>query len=421
MKPKTAVHLSWEFPPRKVGGLAAHVYDLSKALSNLGHKIYVITADFPGTKETEVVGRVNVHRYDSYSYPGPDFITWAILMQQTMQEKAAELINVLHASGQQVDLIHAHDWLTGLAAIELKHGFRLPLVTTVHSTELGRRNGLHDDGQQMIHAIEKRLSFESWRIIACSKYMADQIKYAYAISGNKIDVIPNGVYTTKFKSVNGQSTVDSSFRRKFATDPEKIVLYVGRMVPEKGVNVLVGSIPQVIASMPNAKFIFVGDGYYRAQYMRIAYGLGVAHKCYFTGFLEDDRDVQKLFTLADVCVFPSLYEPFGIVALEAMAAGTPVIVSDIGGLSEIIDHGHTGLKVPVNNSNALARAIISLLSDSGLASSLRKNALETVQKLYHWQRIAKQTTQVYQRVVREYQKNPWKPKAFDSPKTQLSG
>ncbi len=415
------IHLSWEFPPRKVGGLAAHVYDLSQALIKLGHNIYVITTDFPGTKEIEVVGGVNVQRYDSYSYPGPDFITWAILMQQTMQEKAAEVINELYTSGQQVDLIHAHDWLSGLAAIELKHGFRLPLVTTIHSTELGRRNGLHDDGQRMIHAIEKRLAFDSWRIIACSRYMADQIKYAYALSDDKIDVIPNGVYTKEFVGASNQSTIEFDLRRKFATDQEKIVLYVGRMVPEKGVNVLVGSIPQVIASMPNAKFIFVGDGYYRAQYMRIAYGLGVAHKCYFTGFLEDDRDVRKLFTLADICVFPSFYEPFGIVALEAMAAGTPVIVSDIGGLSEIIDHGHTGLKVPVNNSNALARAIISLLSDSGLASSLRKNALEKVQKLYHWQIIAKQTTRVYQRVVSEYQKNPWKPKAFDSPKMQLFG
>jgi glycosyltransferase involved in cell wall biosynthesis len=400
-----------------VGGLAAHVYDLSKALTNLGHNIYVVTTDFPGTKETEVVDGVSVYRYDSYSYPGPDFITWAILMQQTMQEKGAELISELHNSGQHVDVIHAHDWLSGLAAIELKHGFRLPLVTTIHSTELGRRNGLYDDGQRMIHAIEKRLAFESWRIIACSRYMADQIKYAYGLSGDKIDVIPNGVYTKNFTVDN---TVDLAFRRTFATDDEKIVLYTGRMVPEKGVNVLVGSIPQVIASMPNAKFIFVGDGYYRAQYMRIAHGLGVAHKCYFTGFIESDSDVRKLFTLADVCVFPSFYEPFGIVALEAMAAGTPVIVSDIGGFSEIIDHGHTGLKVPVNNSYALARAIISLLSDPGLASSLRKNALETVQKLYHWRRIANQTTRVYERVIREYQKNPWKPKVFDSPKTQLS-
>ncbi len=415
------IHLSWEFPPRKVGGLAAHVYDLSQALIKLGHNIYVITTDFPGTEEIEVVGGVHVHRYDSYSYPGPDFITWAILMQQTMQEKAAEVINELYTSEQQVDLIHAHDWLSGLAAIELKHGFRLPLVTTIHSTELGRRNGLHDDGQRMIHAIEKRLAFESWRIIACSRYMADQIKYAYALSEDKIDVIPNGVYTKEFKSVDTQSTVDLDFRRTFATDQEKIVLFVGRMVPEKGVNVLVGSIQQVLASMPNAKFIFVGDGYYRAQYMRIAHGLGVAHKCYFTGFLEDDSDVRKLFTLADICVFPSFYEPFGIVALEAMAAGTPVIVSDIGGLSEIIDHGHTGLKVPVNNSNALARAIISLLSDPGLSSSLCKNALEIVGKIYHWQRIAEQTTQLYQRVLNEYQKNPWKPKAFDFPKTQLSG
>ncbi len=412
MQALKVLHLTWEFPPRKIGGLAAHVHDLSQALVKLGHKISVITADFPGTKETEAVGGVNVYRYDSYSYPGPDFITWAILMQQTMQEKAAELINELHASGQQVNLIHAHDWLSGLAAIELKHGYRLPLVTTIHSTELGRRNGLHDDGQRMIHAIEKRLSFESWRIIACSRYMADQIKFEYAISGDKIDVIPNGVYTKKFKNVNEPATIDLAFRRKFATDKEKIVLYVGRMVPEKGVNILVGSIPQVLASIPNAKLVAVGDGYYRSEYMSVAHGLGVAHKCYFTGFLEKDSDVRKVFTFADVCVFPSLYEPFGIVVLEAMAAGTPVIVSDIGGLSEIIEHGNTGLKVPVNDSDALARAIVSLLRDPGLAGRLATHALEAVEKIYHWQKIAEQTSQVYQRVVNEYKKNPWKPRSF---------
>jgi glycosyltransferase involved in cell wall biosynthesis len=391
--------LSWEFPPRIVGGIARHVYGLSKALSTIGVEVDVFTCDFPGTDAEEQVDGVHVHRIDSYKFPAPDFASWNYMMNLNMQRAASEFIR---GSNGQVDILHAHDWLSATAAMGMKHMLRLPLVATIHSTEYGRRNGLHTPYQRMIHDMEHWLAYEAWRVICCSEYMASHVSWALGLPREKVDVIPNGVDWKEYVKPYDRK----NFRRRFASPREKLVLFVGRLVHEKGASVLVEAIPKILSRV-DAKFVIVGDGYMRDQLISRAQALHVEAKVYATGFL-DDETVKLLFRTADVLVVPSLYEPFGIVALEAMAAKAPLVVSDVGGLSEIVEHDKTGVKIYANSPDSLAWGVTRVLTDTKYADTLRNGSYEQVQQVYDWNTIAARTKTVYERVLEECRSRDWK-------------
>ncbi|MGC8895860.1 MAG: glycosyltransferase family 4 protein [Candidatus Bathyarchaeia archaeon] len=399
-KELTVMMLTWEFPPRIIGGISPHVYYLSRNLAKNGVKVYVVTCDFPEAPQHEVVDGVEVFRVDSYKNPSPDFATWVYLMNVNMQKEAAALVNSI---GGNVDIFHAHDWLVANAGIGLKHVFRKPLLTTIHSTEIGRRNGIHFDYERMIHETEAWLTYEAWRVICCSDYMVSHVKWAFGLPADKLVMIPNGVDAEVYTRMEQEDL--SSFRGKFALPEEKIVLFVGRLVYEKGVHVLVNAVPKVLEKV-NAKFIIVGNGYMKEQLSNIVKNMGLSHKVQFTGFV-DDETLRKLQKCADVSVVPSLFEPFGIVALEAMAAKSPVVVSDTGGLSEIVEHYVTGVKVYANNPESLAWGITKVLLDENFANLIKTNAYKKVQEKYNWNKIAQQTKANYETVLSEYSKSFW--------------
>jgi len=392
--------LSWEFPPRTVGGISAHVYNLSSQLASLGVNTHVVTCDFPGAPEREEVNGAQVLRVDSYKTPSPDFATWDYLMNVNMQKDAATVISNLDG---HVDMIHAHDWLVANAALGLKHVLRIPLVATIHATEIGRRNGLHTDYERMIHQTENWLVHEAWKTVCCSQYMSSQVQWAYGLSADSVVTIPNGVNTKAFE----ENFDKAEFRSKFASPDEKIVLFVGRLVYEKGVQTLINAMPKVLARV-NAKFVIVGDGGMKDLLMWQVHNMRLAHKIFFTGFLEE-RSLKFLYRCADVCVVPSLYEPFGITALEAMAARTPVVVSDTGGLAEIVEHDKTGVKVFTGNADSLAWGICKVLLDSGYAEWIKSNAYKKVVDVYNWRGIAVKTKALYERIYDEYMSGSWKP------------
>jgi glycosyltransferase involved in cell wall biosynthesis len=396
----TVMMLTWEFPPRIIGGISPHVYYLSKSLARNGVKVYVVTCDFPGAPRHEVLDGVEVFRIDSYKSPSPDFATWVYLMNMNMQKEAAALAKSLKF---KVDLFHAHDWLVATAGIGLKHVFRRPLFATMHSTEIGRRNGIHSDYERMIHETEAWLTYEAWKVICCSDYMVSHVRWAFGLPPDKMMMIPNGVNTDIYAAVKKNEL--SQFRSRFALPEEKIVLFVGRLVHEKGVHVLVNAAPKVLEKV-NAKIIIVGNGYMKEQLSGIVKGMGIAHKVMFTGFV-DDETLRALQTCADVSVVPSLFEPFGIVALEAMAAKSPVVVSDTGGLAEIVNHDVDGVKVYPGNPDSLAWGITKVLTDEAYANSLRNNAHKKIQEKYNWDRIAHQTMSAYKAVLGEYSKSFW--------------
>jgi glycosyltransferase involved in cell wall biosynthesis len=392
--------LSWEFPPRIIGGISPHVYYLSRSMAKNGIRVYVVTCDFPGAPAHEVVDGVEVYRIDSYKNPSPDFATWVYLMNVNMQKEAATLINEL---GGKVDVIHAHDWLVATAGIGLKHVFRRPFFATIHSTEIGRRNGIHFDYERMIHETEAWLTYEAWKVVCCSDYMVGHVQWAFGLPWDKLVMIPNGVNYEVYSKYDKEDL--SQFRSRFALPEEKIVLFVGRLVYEKGVHVLVNAAQKVLEKA-NAKFVIVGNGYMKDQLSGLVKGMGLGHKVLFTGFV-DDETLRKLQKCANVSVVPSLFEPFGIVALEAMAAKSPVVVSDTGGLSEIVEHDVSGVKVYVNNPESLAWGITKVLANDDYANWLRTNAYKKIQEKYDWDKIAQQTKTVYNAVLGEYSKSFW--------------
>ena len=396
----TVMMLTWEFPPRIIGGISPHVYYLSKSLVRNGAKVYVVTCDFPNALHHETVEGVEIFRIDSYKNPSPDFATWVYLMNVNMQKEAAALIERLDG---KVDVIHAHDWLVATAGIGLKHVFRKPLIATMHSTEIGRRNGIHFDYEKMIHETEAWLTYEAWKVICCSDYMVSHVQWAFGLPGDKQVMIPNGVNTNTYTDAKNEDI--GRFRSRFALPEEKIVLFVGRLVYEKGIQLLVNAVPKVLEKV-NAKFVIVGNGYMKEQLSGLVKSLGLTHKVLFTGFVDDDT-LRRLQKCADVSVVPSLFEPFGIVALEAMAAKSPVVVADTGGLSEIVRHEVDGVKVYVNNPDSLAWGINRVLTDDGFANWIRTNAYKKVREKYDWDKIGNQTKSVYEKVLSEYSKSFW--------------
>ena len=383
--------LSWEFPPRIIGGISSHVYDLSRALAGKGVEVHVVTCDFPDAPEYEEIDGAKVYRFDSYRIPAFDFLSWVFSMNRNMAQKAIEVID---AHSGRIDVIHAHDWLVAKAAIELKNLFERPLISTIHSTEAGRREGIHNDYQRTINSVEKWLVNESSMVICCSNYMADQISQTLLAPREKVRVIRNGVNVSRFDlGINYEAV-----RQRFAGPGEEIVLYVGRLVHEKGVHVLIGAAPKILSVLPNVRFIIVGEGGMKEQLLKEAWDFGVPQKVFFTGFV-DKKTLTLLYKASAVAVVPSLYEPFGITALEAMAAHVPVVVSDVGGLSEIIEHDKTGVKVYPDNSDSLAWGIIKVLTDEAYANRLKRNAHRKIVDDYNWEKICNETMEAYHQVM----------------------
>ena len=392
--------LTWEFPPRVIGGISPHVFYLSKSLAKKGVKVHVVTCDFPGAPARETFDGVEVYRVDSYKNPSPDFATWVYLMNLNMQREAAAIAAKLE---DKVDLFHAHDWLVATAGIGLKHVFRKPLLVTMHSTEIGRRDGVHTSTEKMIAETEAWLTYEAWKVICCSQYMVSHVKWAFGLPDDKLVMVPNGVNMNVYEEA--LATDLKPFRSRFALPEEKLVLFVGRLVYEKGAHVLINAIPRILEKV-DAKFVIVGSGYMKDQLSTIVRSMGLEHKVMFTGFV-DEETLLKLQCSADVSVVPSLFEPFGIVALEAMAAKSPVVVSDTGGLGEIVEHDITGVKVYPNNTESLAWGIAKVLTDDKYRNNLRENAFKRIQEKYDWNKIAQQTQRIYEAVLGEYSKSFW--------------
>ncbi len=386
--------LSWEFPPRSVGGLSQHVADLTAALAREGEDVHLVTCAAPGVLEVEVVNGVHVYRANPYNLPSLDFITWVLQLNMSMTECAVSVIN----STGGFDLVHAHDWLVAYAGRALKHAYKLPLIATIHATEYGRNWGLHNDLQRYISDVEWWLTYEAWRVIVCSRYMEDELKRVFQLPADKIRVVPNGVDLRRYKKVESKNLA----RDFFAAPDERIVLYVGRLVHEKGAHILIDAIPKILHYYAKTKFIIAGKGPAADYLKNKARDMGIYDRIYFTGYI-DDATRDFLYREADVAVFPSLYEPFGMVVLEAMAARTPVVVSDVGGLSEIVQHEQNGLKFYSGNSGSLADNVLRLLYETDFAAQLAERAYRDLHRFYTWDEIARQTLGVYEEVRGEYE------------------
>lgn len=395
--------LSWEYPPRIVGGISPHVHELSHALVRQGVEVHVITKATPLAPDEEVdSGGVHVHRVHLDHEPD-NFIHEIQLLNKATDLRCRQLLEDWRPGGQPT-LFHAHDWLSLDSARELKYEYQLPLVATIHATEQGRNDGLHNDMQRYIHEQEYWLSYEAWRVIVCSEFMRSQVSKFFSCPYDKIDVIYNGVDASKFE-FDWTEAERAEWRGRFALPNERIVMYVGRFVREKGIHVLLNAASVILAEEPRTKFVIVGGGH-RERLEKFVRWYGLQDKVLFTGFMAN-RSLHQVFRIADVAVFPSLYEPFGIVALEGMAAGAPVVTSDAGGLKEVVLHDKTGTLSYAGNPESLAWAILHVLRDPERAKKLNQAARKRLKDEFAWDGLATKTKAVYERVWSEFLESYW--------------
>jgi glycosyltransferase involved in cell wall biosynthesis len=404
--------LTSEYPPNIKGGLGTHVAGLAPALVRAGIEVHLITphpASIEVSAETPAIDRelevtkegVVIHRVPRLEATG-DVFDQARRSNQAMLARGCELL----ADDGCFEIIHAHDWLVVFAAQALKHQFRLPLIATIHATEQGRSldGTLQTDLQRNIDGAERWLAHEAWRVITCSQHMAGEVQTCFHISPDKIDVVPNGINPY----LNGHRTqpAKADCRPPYAVADRQVVFSIGRLVYEKGLHLLIEAVPYILAEFPDTQFIVAGRGPEGANLCQQAEDIGVAGNVYFPGFISDEeRDC--LYHAANCAVFPSLYEPFGIVALEAMIAGCPVVVSEIGGLREFVRHDKTGVTIYPDDPQSVAWGIMSIIRDPARAAARARKAELVARRDYSWDAIATRTIAVYQRVVDERKRIEW--------------
>lgn len=394
-KIKKVLMLAWEFPPLIVGGLSRAVYDLSRHLLAEDMEVHVVTRDISDSAEYELYSGIHVHRVPILQTATPiDFMDWVLQLNLAIADHAFELIR----EGHSFDFVHAHDWLVYYAAKELKDNCSIPLIATIHATEHGRNHGqIHTDIQHRIHQLEQNLTSEADHVIVCSQSMAQEIETLFALPKHKLSMIPNGVEINANLSAPPAAEL-MSHRLLYASPQQSILFYIGRLVYEKGIQVLIEGMPFILQSCPDTKLIIAGTGPMKQELMELTERLGLSDVVTFAGFVDDEQR-NRLFHMADVCVFPSLYEPFGIVALEAMRSGTPVVVSDTGGLGEIIDHGIDGYKALPGHLESLVWHVSEMLLHRDRADQMAANALQKVKQRYNWETIAVTTRHVYEGVI----------------------
>jgi len=376
--------LTWEFPPRIIGGISTHVYHLSRALVEKGTSVRVITCDFPNAPAEEIIDGVPVSRVDSGRVPESNFLLWIYHLNSQMISKTTELFET-----ERFDLIHAHDWVVGRAAVELKNRLGLPLISTIHATEIGRGGSLDGEYRRKVRDIERLLVEQSDGIICCSNYMLDHIQYVLGAVKTKIRVIPNGVEASRFNNGRQPQLIPTG-----VSEDRKTILYVGRIVREKGIFTLLDAFEKLREQGKDVSLVLVGEGPLKEDLAKEVLRRKLNDRVKLAGFV-DEKKLVSLYNSSDAFVLPSHYEPFGMVALEAMASRVPVVVSDVGGLSEIVEDGITGVKVPASNPSTLAEGILRVLEDRELSEQLKENAYRAVQERYRWDMIAEKTIEAY--------------------------
>ncbi|WP_254548403.1 glycosyltransferase family 4 protein [Catellatospora tritici] len=395
-KPLRIMMLSWEYPPVVVGGLGRHVHALATSLVAAGHQVTVVTRHAPGAPLEEYAEGVRIVRApeDPPLFPleTPTLLAWTMAFNHTLTRAALRAAETDH-----YDVVHGHDWLVTHTAVTLAEHLGRPLVATVHATEAGRHQGwLPADLNKSIHSVEWWLGHRACRVLVCSEYMRWEVSRLLELPMSKVDVIPNGVNGKVWKAP-AQKVREA--RSRFAGDGP-LIGFAGRLVYEKGVQHLVDAVPQLADEHPGLKVIIAGDGPYREELQDATRRLKLNKTVDFIGF-QSERELPALLAATDATVVPSLYEPFGMVALEAAAAGAPLAVAATGGLAEIVEPGVTGMTFPHSDPEALAGAVGTLLAEPKRAKQIARRALTMVSEKYGWQSIAARTVASYRAAIHE--------------------
>jgi glycogen(starch) synthase len=386
---KRVLILSWEYPPLIEGGLARHVRKLSENLADLHAEVHVLTRGGEESPAEETVRGVQIHRVLEPKRPTDlgEFVAWVERMNADMLAAGVDL-------GDRFDfeLVHGHDWLVAMACDHLARRFDAPLVTTIHATEHGRHQGWVDKHPQShIHGVERWIANRADRVIACSYYMREQIADIFGVDDERVAVIPNGIDPDDLQPHDAVGL--ARLRAEFAAPDQRLVLLIGRLVYEKGFQLALEAMPRLMDAVPGTRFLVAGSGTHEPELRRQAEELGLMDHGTFLGWIGDDV-LHSLYRIADVCVVPSIYEPFGLVALESMASGCPCIVADTGGLREVVPHDEVGLRFRARDAGSLGEMVERVLTEPDLRDRLVTEGFEHLAR-FDWADVAGQTAEVY--------------------------
>lgn len=379
---------SWEsLHSIAIGGVAVHVTELACALQRKGHEVHLFTR--MGHRDHSLyqnIDGVHYHRCPFSSHH--DFI-------EEINNMCRSFVDCFFQTEDYIgrfDIIHCHDWLTTNALAWIKKGRPRRSVITIHSTEYGRcGNNFFGGRSERIRHIEWYGTYEAEKVIAVSNFLKREITRVYNLPEDKISVIYNGVNCRNFDGWIDPAAVKGVYGIG-PVDP--MVLFVGRIVYQKGTDLLVEAIPHILKFYGSAKFVFVGDGEMRQQVESRAHQLGVAHATRFLGHVNGGR-LTDLYKACDCVCIPSRNEPFGIVLLEAWSAGKPAVASVNGGPGEMIWHDVNGLKIN-DNVDSVAWGIGTLFSDFEHARWMGRNGRIAVETAFSWDVIADATIGVYE-------------------------
>jgi len=389
---------TWEYPPLVYGGLGRHAGALSEALAADGHEVTVVGPHDPEGRP-DPPGSVRVLRTD----PAEPAAPMGDLMGHVATLGHALARASLRAGGQY-DVVTAHDWVVGQAAATVAETLELPLVTTLHATEAGRHQGwLPGELSRAIHATEGWLAARSARVIVCSAAMGRDVHRLFGLPHERIAVIANGIDPLEWPPGPPLAERDAS-----------TLLFAGRLEYEKGVQVLLEALPRIRRTVPDARLLIAGTGTYEAALHELAEARPIGSTVEFLGRVPDD-ELVALFQRAAAVVIPSLYEPFGMVALEAAACGAPLVVSDIGGLGEFAAAGGA-LVAPASDVTALAAAVVRLLEHPALAQATTEAATSRLTTDHAWPVLARQSAAVLEQAMGDPRTAPFEvPAAVTDP------
>jgi len=389
--------LGWELPPHNSGGLGVACLQLTKALAASGADIefvlpYYAAEPGQGFDHMKVTSAFKKNQkffslesvYESYKFKlaGEHTEYFNIPDQQTAFEDAVGHI----VSSSEFDVIHAHDWLTFRAALRAKWQSGKPLVVHVHSIERDRAGGR--DGNPLVREIEATAMTLADRVIAVSEHTKQAIIDDYKIIPDKIQVVHNSIDPADFAPLPGENEY------KYLVDLKplgwKTIVYVGRITIQKGLTHLLRAAADAMQHAPKTFILFVGSGEQRDELLELAAHLGIGDRVIFADFQRGKR-WRDAFLLADLFVMPSVSEPFGLTALEAVGYGAPTLVSKQSGAAEVLNNC---LKVDYWDTNEMANQIAAVLKNDSLADELRQNAKKELEHL-SWDTAAYHVMDIY--------------------------
>ncbi|MEM2631176.1 MAG: glycosyltransferase family 4 protein [Candidatus Bathyarchaeia archaeon] len=402
----------WEYPPALVGGLGTYADYITRQFVSMGNDVTVFTLNPGNLKTREIMKGVEVHRplivdasnvfpmfvVDDLKRWGTNIRLFSDIFTYNVLSAAKFINSALKREGYQFDIVCVHDWLSSIAGIIIKNETRVPVVFHVHSTEWGRSGG---QGSQVVSHIESAMAEKADRIITVSHAMQeDLVRHGWPKS--KISVVWNGVDPERYNPRRFRPEEAEAIRAKYGIKPEeKMILFLGRLTWVKGVVNLVQAMPMILSEYPNSKLVILGKGEQQNDIVEAAARLGISGKvaCRFEFVPEKERILH--YAAADVCVFPSTYEPFGIVSLEAMAMAKPIVVGAqgvVGFREQVVPSGPDQNGVHVNGGNPadIAWGVKEVLCDSERAKRWGENGRKRVLQYFTWRKVAEQTLQIYE-------------------------